>query len=502
MLILQGPSVGNIKASNQGVPHKRTAVQSKQANDSKKKKKMKMKNKVDSVTNTVFKVSLPMTTGSMLLERTSFSLDKLPVSPIASPALSSSPEPQTGDSDLRQLVVNQDEDTNLQPQFDFCTGDMDKPTNGQYPGQEGNVRVTLYQKMCGYVSESQCFNQPENITGTNPFEQRIFDNQQPAYETGHLPAHASFNQHHIQRGLIKTFDEDWKNEGQYNEGKELTANVYHTQDQSSYSSYHRREEGYTQEQWYGSDLQNKVALKVDVPREGQREIGSGTNHRQYYQPQQQYLAQDYTHFPTVPTFFDSLGHRAPTGEMASHLDVDRSNMDPNINSSSDYSGAITAEPRRQFLEMEQRGPQTLEYSQSSSGYVQTAPNTNMMQPMVLPPYQGGHSVTPDPYYSTGPWTNPDLALPQPDMHAAGHRSQPHVFIPPEQSQGYERHSDLYLRGVGNSSSDMMVTEIRWVPSPYINTYPGPSPAAAPQWSRTSVQNPVGSSYTQMTQHFF
>ncbi|XP_071401787.1 uncharacterized protein [Centroberyx affinis] len=502
---VKGPSVGVIEASDQGMPQKRSAVLSKQANREKKRKK------IVNVTNPVFKVSLPLTKGSTVLERTPFSLDSLPVSPTHSPTADPDLSPSSEiDPDSGLLAINQAEHTS-QPQLDFFSGGTDAHTDGRYLGQERNFKDTQCEEVDSYFSDSQCFNQSENMTGTNPYEQRIF--HKPAYETEKGPTHASFlhekqggetsncsvseiqnayeernngRWHHTLGGLIKTIYKDRQNEGS-DRDEGLTAAVYHTQDWSTYNSYHSEEEGCTEEeQQYNSNFQNKVSLRVEVPREeGQRAMNSGKTQRQYYQhqPQQQHLA---------PPLF-----------------VHRSNMDPHVDESIARSGGIAAEPRTQFIEREQRGWQTLGYMQFSSGYVQTAPHGYTTQPMAYASFHLGRGVTSDPYYNTGPRTNPDLHLPPPNPNVGGHRSQPHVFILPGQAQGYGTHSEFSSRGAGNGLSGMMMPgNVGWAPSPYMVTYPSTSPTSAhlggPHWDHISAQStgvPVGSNHTQMVQHF-
>lgn len=110
------------------------------------------KRKRRKVSNTVFKVNLPITKHSVLLERTPFSLDSLPVSL---------------DFDIGSFSANHAEHTSMSTtselQQDFYTEEADA---GQFMGPQRNF-VSHYQEVGGYFRGSEYFNQPEYLTGTN-----------------------------------------------------------------------------------------------------------------------------------------------------------------------------------------------------------------------------------------------------------------------------------------------------------------------------------------------
>ncbi|KAM7384209.1 hypothetical protein PAMA_011516 [Pampus argenteus] len=132
------------KTFDQRTPEKCALVFSKRA-----------KRKMTEVTNTVFKVCVPITKGSVLLERTSFSMDSLPVSSTYSPSADSDPIPlpeiQTeeceSDCDSRSFNINHSEHTSLCTplQLHLQSGVSD---SGQYMGQERNI--THFQEADGY----------------------------------------------------------------------------------------------------------------------------------------------------------------------------------------------------------------------------------------------------------------------------------------------------------------------------------------------------------------
>ncbi|XP_041664550.1 uncharacterized protein si:ch211-199g17.2 isoform X1 [Cheilinus undulatus] len=127
-----------------------TTVQSQHQNKRKSTQKIRKK------TNTVFKVSLPLTEGLLLLERTSFSMDTIPVSPSYSPP---------SDSDLNSLPKCKSEDCELD-----CDANLEP---------EGNITTCLYQEGNTNQCDYEDSNQYEHISGRT--EQHFYEDS--AYNT-------------------------------------------------------------------------------------------------------------------------------------------------------------------------------------------------------------------------------------------------------------------------------------------------------------------------------
>ncbi|XP_062265998.1 uncharacterized protein si:ch211-199g17.2 isoform X2 [Platichthys flesus] len=150
-LTVRGHSVN--KVSVEGVTEKRSAVLSNWGKRTKTKKKKKKKGKV---ADTLFTVSLPLTKGPVVLQRTSFSKDILPVSCSPPPAsdLFPSPKSDTDNGDAESFAVDHDQHT-------LYTGGA---VTGQYMAGETNCTVTLYQMMDGYSSDNEHLGQSNDTT--------------------------------------------------------------------------------------------------------------------------------------------------------------------------------------------------------------------------------------------------------------------------------------------------------------------------------------------------
>lgn len=248
------------------------------------------------VSNTVFNVSLPITKGSVLLERTSFSVDSLPVSSARSPSFDSDPVPTPEsqsedcelDCDTGPFAVNHAEHTSVcttsQLQQELSSGDANA---GQYMRAARNY--TQYQELDGYFSDNQYINQFEDITGTK--DQLFYGGNNYNRQRG------------SQVGSSKRFYKEWQNEGPQTQNEGLSSAVSHTQDWSSYSSYGR--DGGCTEQWYNSTQFNR--------EEREREMSSYAT--------QQYDQQR----PQTSLLTGSVGQRGLSVGLA-HLDAARINM--------------------------------------------------------------------------------------------------------------------------------------------------------------------------------
>lgn len=275
------------KTSNQDFPDKSAVVM----------------RKTRKINNTVFKVSLPLTKGSVLLERTPFSKDSLPVSSTYSTPSDSdlipTPESQSEDCELdcdNQSFAISAELTSMcttsQLQQHPYSGGAEA---GQYMGPERNF-ASHYQEVDGYFSNNEYVRQSEYITGTE--DSKVYGGK-------------NYNRQHSSQGRSnkRFYKKVWQNEDPQ------TSVVPLTQDWSSYRSLAGRVEGCS-EQRNNSTLQSKTGIRVEVSREERWEMSS--NATQYYyqqQPQYQYMTQDHASLLT------SVGQHGSSGELAPHLDA-------------------------------------------------------------------------------------------------------------------------------------------------------------------------------------
>lgn len=342
------------KTSNQDLPDKSAVV-------------MRMtKRKMRKVNNTMFKVSLPLTKGSVLLKRTSFSKDRLPVSSTYSPPSDSdlipSPETQSEDCELdcdnQSFAINAELTsmcTTSQLQQDPYSGGAEA---GQYMGPERSF-ARHYQEVDGYFSDNEYVRQSEYITGTE--DSKVYGE--------------NYNRQHSSQGRSnkRFYKKVWQNEDPQTSAAPLT------QDWSSYQSLYGRVEGCS-EQRNNSTLQSKTGIRVEVSRGERWEMSSNAT-RYYYQqqPQYQYMTQDH---PSLPT---SAGQHGSSGELAPHLDVATVDRD--------YS----------FFQTEVRPWKSS--MGFTTGHVQTAPQSYMTQATTQQTIQVRHGVTSNPNYNIGPMTN-------------------------------------------------------------------------------------------------
>lgn len=379
------------KISNEGMPEKCAVALSKLA------KGMSTKRKMRKVTDTVFKVSLPLTKGSVLLERTSFSVDSLPVSSayLPSPDSDVSPESQSEDCELDwdsgSFAVSHAEHTSM------CT-----PSHLQEDLYSGDGDAG--QAVDGYFCDNEYFNQSGDIIGTK--DQRFY-------------VERNYNRPHGSQERSNLFYKEWQNEGPQTQSEGLSPAVSHTQDWSSYNSSYGREEGCT-ELWSNSTSQSNVGTRVEVSREErQREMSSDAT--QYYsqqKPQNQHMSRDHS------LLTGSVGQRGLSGELAPHLDAARSNMYPYVGDSHAHSGSVPPEPRVQFLGIERRRWQT--YMEFPFGHVQTAPRSYMMQPTAYQATEVCRGGMFNPNYNIGPRTNPDQHFSHPSVLWSPHSMEcPH-----------------------------------------------------------------------------
>ncbi|KAF3833849.1 hypothetical protein F7725_025053, partial [Dissostichus mawsoni] len=377
------PDIQTPKRANkdQGMPEKCAVVLSQWPKSRSAKRKMR------GVTNPVFKVSLPLTKGSLLLKRSPFIMDSLPVSSAFphSPDsdLPESPEFHSEDRevdyDTESFAINPAEQS-VQHQQDRHSGEGQA---GPFMEPERNVTVTPYQQMDGHYNGNEYFNPSKDITRTT--YQKVYGGNIYNTQQGF---HVKSN---------KRVYEEWPNEGQQTQNDWSTPAVSHTQDWPSHNSAYRYEAGST-EQWYNPTPQSAVGPIIERCQEVSFDA---TQH--YYQQQlpTQYMAQNHQSL-----LIGSAGQHCWSGDTAAHTDAARVQMHPHLGDPHAQYGSNAPVPGAQF---EPRQVQT--YMEFSVGHVQTASQNHATQPTAHQGIQAGYGMQSFPNYNAGPWTNPSQHLP-------------------------------------------------------------------------------------------
>ncbi len=384
---------------NQDIPEKCTAVPTEWGEGTTAKRKR------GKGRNTVFKVSLPLSEGALLLKRASFSKDSLPMSPPAISGCNPSPECQSDNCDLDfdsgSSVVGGAEPTSLsttsQHQPDLCNKDAG---NGQYMGPKRSS-ASYYgseEYVDGQFSDKEYFSHPEFRTGTKNI--RIYlennDNTQQVSQEG---------------SSLRSYKE-WQNGGPQTQNDWQLPSVSHAQNWSSYNSSYGPEQSCT-EQWHSSASQSNVCTSGNVSSESSEEKQEmSSDAAQYYYQQQlqnQHMARDHAGHST-----GSVGPHGWCGEYSSYPNAAWINMYPLSQYSHAHHSNIAQEPGEQFPQTEQRQWQT--YMELPYG---AAPQSYMTQPAAHQATQAAHGVTSDKYY-TASVTSPDQRSPHPSVLGSTH----------------------------------------------------------------------------------
>lgn len=388
------------------------------------------------MTNTLFKVSLPLTKGAVLLERTSFSKNKLHVprlhSPSAAQHLIPLPEAETEDFDFNRdsgsFAVSRTECTSMceTSQLQQNLYNQDRGT-GHYTGPERNLTVTLHQEVDGCYCDNKCLSQSEDVTGTR--DQKVYAQRN------------SNRRHGSQEGPSTSFNIDLKNEGLQTQDEGLPPAVSHTQDWTSCKCSYAGDEAYAP-QWFNAASLSKAGTGAEVLNEQGQTLMSSHTTRHHYQQPPHYMAQDNASF--VP---GSVGHSSLPGEPVPHLDAVGVNMYPYSGNCHAHSGTIAPVSRTQVHEIEQRQLQT--YSEPN---VPTTPQSYVTQHMMCPAVQVGYGIMGDPYYNIRPGANVYQPFPHPASGGTGDGAmfQSNSCIPPRQAQYQEAST---LSGLTFSGSD-------------------------------------------------
>ncbi|KAE8282045.1 hypothetical protein D5F01_LYC19436 [Larimichthys crocea] len=374
---VKGPSV-NTTAKQGHIPQSAVVL----SETAKRNTTMRKKRKVR---NTVFQVSLPISKGSVLLKRTSFSRQvSLACSPLSDADLSPESlwtEDCELDCDTGSFAVTHAEQTS---QLHLYNGDGGL---GQYMGPEKDLSVSHYQAVEGYYSDNEYnqFNQSE-------------------YVTPWFHGERNYNREcDSQERLNTRFEEEgqWQGEGPQTQNEWLSPAGSHPWHWSSCNASYRPEVGYP-EQWYYSTSQSQVGTGFNVSGEKrQKEMSSEAvqySHQQH--PQDQYMSRDYASL---------TGSMGQSGELAPHLDATRINTHPHVGDPFAHSGNIAPQSRVQLSETEYRDWQ--EYMNFTTGHVQTAQQNDVMQPTAHQAIQVVYGVMSNTNDNTGSTENPDQYFP-------------------------------------------------------------------------------------------
>ncbi|XP_042362063.1 uncharacterized protein si:ch211-199g17.2 isoform X2 [Plectropomus leopardus] len=430
------------KTSTEGMPEKCAVVPSQQA------KKKPAKRKWKGVTNTVFKVSLPLTKGPLLLERTSVSRDSLPgTSPSFHSDLIPPPEFPLEDCELDYdtgfFAVNDAEHTS---QLQQDSGDEDA---GQYMEPERNVTVTQHHAVDGYFSHHEYFDQSGDMSGTK-------------YQTVYGDNYHN-RQHGSQERPSKRFYKERQNEGTQTQNEWLSPAASHTEDWPSYNSYYGHDAGCS-EPWCYLTSQCRVDSRLSRGERQNKMRSYATQHYYQQQPQSQYMAQDHTSLQG-----GSVGQRG-VSDLAAHSDPSRIYTHHHVEDSYAHSDSVAAEPRVQALDTEQRPLQT--YMEFTYGHVQAAQQSYKTQTTAHQTIQVSQGAMSNPNYSIAPWTNSDPHFLHPPSNGGGDNgsmSQSNAFITPGQALCHGVPSDLSFRAAG--FSDSMISRRSDGTTPFMFAYP-------------------------------
>ncbi|XP_068584639.1 uncharacterized protein si:ch211-199g17.2 isoform X1 [Cebidichthys violaceus] len=325
-IAVKGPSVN--KTSNEVMPEKCAAPLSQWPKTlPAKRKRMKR-------TNPVFNVSLPLTRGAMLLERTSFSKDRLPVSSAYSPSFDLELTPLPGsqsegcelDYDAGSFETDLTEHTS-QHQHGLYGGDADA---GQYMEPERNFTVALNQEVDGYFNDNEHFNRSEDSTATK--HQKVYGE----------------NNCTRQHGYQERSSERFYNEGPQTQTEWPSPAVSHTQDMSSYNSHYGGETSCT-DQWYNSASQRNIGTRASG--EGHEMNSDVMTQHYYYQQLQQNPSMAQGHAGLLA---GGAGQPSYSGEYAAHSGAAWINSHPCLGGPFAHWGSIAPQPATPFHVIEQR----------------------------------------------------------------------------------------------------------------------------------------------------
>lgn len=324
----------------------------------------------------MFKVSLPLTQGSMLLERTSFSEDRVPLShmywpPSESDHMTEMPsEDFELDCDDQSFLINEElssVDPLWQPQQDRpCNGDAE---DGQNVGPERNQEVDG-----GFSLQSESSNGAED---------------QSSWVKNRNAQHSSVKG--LNQRLTRTV---WQN------GAPQTQNWSHSWDELPHRSPPRCTED---EQW--NNLESNTGTSVGMLRDERREMSSNAVPYYYHQQHQyDYMTQGGAVAPTP------VGqHGAPL------LDAPSINVHLHIGDPFAPRGSTAPEPQPHAFQADQNQWQSV-MTCMPFGQCQAAPQSFAMQATAQSQsLQVDQEVAPNYYSYTGPTADSEQPYPHPTV---------------------------------------------------------------------------------------
>ncbi|XP_041867511.1 uncharacterized protein LOC121656537 isoform X2 [Melanotaenia boesemani] len=397
---------------------------SKQPTSVKRKKKMKKK------TNTVFNVSLPLPKGEMLLQgRTSFTADNLLESSVT--CLSDYDPVSPLDSETLDCRLECDSspfaDTLVEETSDFQTSPLQQDLFQSHPDADQYIPEhnpdTAFQDGDGHGKHNMCFNQFQDITGTENntvYEEWRYNRQHDYHEMSSNDAPT--------------------------QSEELFPAAPHT-DGSSYSCYSRQQQGGDTEQCYfsASDSDGGTRQEASKWERNYKDISSNALQNYY---QQQYLSQQMAWANANVQPGSMWGYHGMYDEVPHYLDTGRINMQAQSGSTLLHNGGISSEPTVQFHNADLSQMQTC--TLFSVNHFQAAPQNYMTQSPTYQASQADHRLMSSTNYNVGPWSNPlqQFAYPASSASSGYNMMQANAVIPPGQPLYHDHHdarSDVYLR---------------------------------------------------------
>ncbi|XP_068603649.1 uncharacterized protein si:ch211-199g17.2 [Brachionichthys hirsutus] len=299
---------------------------------------------------TVFKVSLPLSKGAILLERTPFSRDDDPAPP------ASSPPP---DSDVTPSA--------------FESKDCEAQSFSRFAADNADQTFQLQHGPCGNGADGGCFTGPDGAFVRHQDANENY-NQSESISGMEYPWSGGndYSRRHDPQGSSQSFDKGWQHEDPQTPNEWVSPAVSHAPD---WPSYHAP---YGAEPWCNSLSQ--VVVRMAMPQE-EWPMAGNVAQRHNQQPRYEYVTHDHAGLPA-----GSVSHQG-----ASWCDL---HPEPFA-----HGGNSWPKPAEQFLQSEPSSWQT--YVGFGTGPVQAASQSYVMQPTALQAIPGGSGYNDGPVITPG-----------------------------------------------------------------------------------------------------